>query len=378
MTKPRTRLTVVVALCFFFGIAWSAEELPNRLSDEAFWKLITDFSEPGGRFVSDNFVSNELGTQQVLSKLTQGRIAEGAYLGVGPEQNFTYIVALKPKISFIVDIRRQNMIEHLMYKALIEISADRAEFLSRLFSRARPADLNQDSSVVALFDAFRDIEADPNMFQESLGAIKDRLTTGHGFRLSMEDEGSLDYVFRAFYVGGPNLGYPGPNQAIRRGVVRILPTYEELMLDTDEQDQIRSYLATEENFLTLQQLEKNNLIVPLVGNFAGPTAIRSVGQYLKDHGATVTAFYTSNVEQYLFMSPDDWKSFYRNVSTLPVSSRSVFVRPLINTGPDGYSASPLFRPGFHWDTLLFPIADLVEAFSSGMIQSYFDVIQARN
>ncbi len=149
MTKQRIRFTVVFALCFFFGIAWSAEELPTRLSDEAFWKLVTDFSEPGGRFVSDNFVSNELGTQRVLSKLMQGRIADGAYLGVGPEQNFTYIVALKPKISFIIDIRRQNMIEHLMYKALIELSADRAEFLSRLFSRARPAELNQDSSVAA-------------------------------------------------------------------------------------------------------------------------------------------------------------------------------------------------------------------------------------
>jgi len=378
MTKQRIRFTVVFALCFFFGIAWSAEELPTRLSDEAFWKLVTDFSEPGGRFVSDNFVSNELGTQRVLSKLMQGRIADGAYLGVGPEQNFTYIVALKPKISFIIDIRRQNMIEHLMYKALIELSADRAEFLSRLFSRARPAELNQDSSVAALFDAFRDAEPDPQMFQENLAAIKERLGTGHGFKLTMEDEGSLEYVFRAFYVGGTNLGYPGPNQAIRRAAVRILPTYEELMLDTDEQDQLRSYLATEENFLTLQQLEKNNLIVPLVGDFAGPSAIRSVGAYLKDHGATVTAFYTSNVEQYLFMNAEEWKSFYRNVSMLPVNSRSVFIRPLINTGTDGYSASPLFRPGFHWDTLLVSIADLVDAFSSGMIQSYFDVIQARN
>src|SRR2546427_4386849 len=325
MTEHRIRFAVVLALCLLLGIAWSAQELPARLSDEAFWRVVTDFSEPGGRFVSDNFVSNELATQYVLSDLTQDRKASGAYLGVGPEQNFTYIVALKPKIAFIIDIRRQNMIEHLMYKALIELSANRAEFLSRLFSRARPAELNQDSSVAALFDAFRDAEPDPQMFQENLAAIKERLGTGHGFKLTMEDEGSLEYVFRAFYVGGTNLGYPGPNQAIRRAAVRILPTYEELMLDTDEQDQLRSYLATEENFLTLQQLEKNNLIVPLVGDFAGPSAIRSVGAYLKEHNATVSAFYTSNVEQYLFMSAEDWKNFYRNVSTLPLDSRSVFI-----------------------------------------------------
>ena len=116
------RLLVVVALCLFFSVAWSAQELPVRLSDEAFWKLVSDFSEPGGRFVSDNFVSNELNTQRVLSELARDRRASGAYLGVGPEQNFTYIVALQPQIAFIVDIRRQNMIEHLMYKALIELS----------------------------------------------------------------------------------------------------------------------------------------------------------------------------------------------------------------------------------------------------------------
>ena len=61
------------------------------------------------------------------------------YLGVGPEQNFTYIVALRPKLAFIVDIRRGNMNEHLLYKAFIELSADRADFLSRLFARPRPA-----------------------------------------------------------------------------------------------------------------------------------------------------------------------------------------------------------------------------------------------
>ena len=61
-----------------------------------------------------------------------------AYVGVGPDQNFTYIAALKPRIAFIVDIRRQNMLLHLMYKALIEMSPTREEFLSRLFSRPMP------------------------------------------------------------------------------------------------------------------------------------------------------------------------------------------------------------------------------------------------
>ena len=376
MTQTRIRLTIVLALCLFLGIAWSAQELPVRLSDEAFWNMVTEFSEPGGRFASDNFVSNELGIQLVLSDLTKDRKPAGAYLGVGPEQNFTYIVALQPKIAFIFDIRRQNMIEHLMYKALVELSSDRADFLSRLFSRPRPEAIGKGSTVAALFDAFGQADADPKMFDENLRTIKDRLIKEHEFKLTTDDESSLAYVFRAFYTSGPGLGYSNLNQTIRPAV-RILPTYEELMSDTDEQGKQRSYLATEENFQTLQQLEKNNLIVPLVGDFAGPKVIRSVGGYLKERNTNVSAFYLSNVEQYLFMG-EDWKRFYNNVSTLPLDSKSVFIRPLINTGIDGYSASPLFRPGFHWDTLLFPIRDLVGAFNSGMIQTYYDVISTRN
>src|SRR6516225_10100862 len=126
----KLRIATVFAICFFLSIG-SAEELSTRLTDDAFWKLVTDFSEPSGRFPSDNFASNELSIQRVLPQLVRGRKASGAYLGVGPEQNFTYIVALKPKIAFIIDIRRQNMVEHLMYKALFEMAADRADFLSR-------------------------------------------------------------------------------------------------------------------------------------------------------------------------------------------------------------------------------------------------------
>src|SRR5262249_822579 len=149
------------------------------------------------------------------------------------------------------------------------------------------------------------------------------------------------------------------------------------MTDSDTNGKAQSFLANEDNFLAVQYLEKNNLIVPLVADFAGPTAIRSLGHYLKERNAMVTAFYVSNVEQYLFMS-ESWKNFYANVATLPLDSKSVFIRPLINVGTGSYTASPLFRSGFHWDTLLFPIEDLISAFNAGMIHNYYDIIQLPN
>src|SRR5262244_4226577 len=135
-------VTAVVLVAFLGPLSVTssprlAAEVPRQLSDEVFWNMVTDFSETGGYFRSDNFVSNETTFQYVikdLKKTTPG----GVYLGVGPDQNFTYIVALQPKIAIIFDIRKQNAMQHLMYKALIETSADRAEFLSKLFSRKRP------------------------------------------------------------------------------------------------------------------------------------------------------------------------------------------------------------------------------------------------
>lgn len=374
------RIAAVLALCFFLSIG-SAEELSTRLTDEAFWKLVNDFSEPSGRFPSDNFASNELAIQRVLPELVAGRKGAGAYLGVGPEQNFTYIVALKPKIAFIIDIRRQNMIEHLMYKALIEMSSDRADFLSRIFSRPRPEKLGKTSSVAELFDAYRDVLPEQMLFQDNVSSVETHLTKDHGFTLSADDLTTLTYIMRAFVAGGPNLGYAGPMGA-NPAIPRILPTYEDLMVDTDDEGRQQSFLATEESFRTLQEFEKSNLIIPIVGDFAGPGAFHSVGDYLKKRGAVVSALYTSNVEQYLFMS-EDWKAFYKNVATLPLDSKSVFIRPLINTGdirvgPGPYSASPQFRTGFHFDTVLFPIQSLIKAFNADMIETYYDVIAVHN
>src|SRR5262249_17229430 len=138
----------------------ATEPIPGQLSDKAFWQLVLDLSESGGYFRADNFVSNEVTFQFPIPEMKQNTRPAGVYLGVGPDQNFTYIVALRPKIAFIFDIRRQNMLQHLMYKALIELSADRAEFLSRLFARHRPEGIGAESSAETLFQAYHDLPSD--------------------------------------------------------------------------------------------------------------------------------------------------------------------------------------------------------------------------
>ena len=109
--------------------------MQTQLTNEEFWKLSSSLSEVDGEFRSDDLLSNELGFQYVIPELLQTAQQGRVYMGVGPEQNFTYIAALKPSNSVLVDIRHGNLDVHLLYKALFELSANRAEFVSKLFSR---------------------------------------------------------------------------------------------------------------------------------------------------------------------------------------------------------------------------------------------------
>jgi hypothetical protein len=348
--------------------AQSATGIPPRLSDSTFWRIVTDFSEPGGFFRSDNFVSNETSFQYVIPELQRTTRQGGVYLGVAPDQNFTYLVALRPRIAFIVDIRRQNMIHHLMYKAMIEMAPDRAGFMSLLFARARPKGLDGDAPPEALFNGFANEAPDTLQFAKNLAAITEWLTKRHGFTLSAADLQSLEYVYRAFMTAGPDITYAFPNGG-GRGFGRW-PSFAQLMLETDGQGKNRAYLASEANFRVLKELETNNLIVPLVGNFSGDKALRTVGRYLKEHGATVTAFYTSNVEQYLFQQGDDWQRFYANVATLPLDSTSTFIRSLSNGNG--------FRPGSPNSRsiqLLSSVLETIKAVQDGRVQTYYDMIQ---
>src|SRR5579863_8116104 len=104
MLKKALILSVIGCLSFGLLRSKAAGTLPQRYTDTEFWRMVTEFSEPGGAFPYENFVSNEVSYQDILPDLTRIVKPGGAYLGVAPEQNFTYIAATRPKIAFILDI----------------------------------------------------------------------------------------------------------------------------------------------------------------------------------------------------------------------------------------------------------------------------------
>jgi hypothetical protein len=315
--------------------------VPAQITDAGFWRMVSDFSEEGGTFMFENFVSNEVTFQDVIPALERTATPGGAYLGVGPEQNFTYIAALRPGIAFIIDIRRQNMMELLIYKAIFEMSIDRADFISRLFSRKRPFGLTETSTADELFQAFGQANPDARRFEQNLKGIKDRLVQTHRFPLSIEDQNAIDHVYRAFFAAGPQMAYAFRSPGY---------TYVALMTGSDGHGKNRSYLASESNFQRVREMQRRNLIVPLVGDFAGPTVIPAVGQYLRVHHTTVSAFYTSNVEEYIRSPLGDYSRFCASVATLPVDTASTFIR---------------WTSGTAARTFLSPMNEFIEAFKEG-------------
>jgi hypothetical protein len=332
----RTRLLVLcLILVSAFAVFITAAPAPARLSDEQFWKMSTGYSEEDGIFRSDNLLSNELGFQYVIPELLQTAKQGRIYMGVGPEQNFTYIAALKPIMAFIVDIRHGNLDVHLMYKALFELSKDRADFLSKLFSRKRPNGLTTQSTARELFGAYLGADPSQDVYEQNLKTIVDHLKTKHGFMLSDGDVEGIEWALGNYYRYGPSITYNSSSAATAPAVVGTTGfgggrgggsvTYADLMMADDGNNRFRSYLANEENFAFLKDLESRNLLVPVVGDFGGSKAIREVGKYLKSIDAVVSAFYLSNVEQYL---SQDGKlaTFLSNVAALPLDQSSTFIR----------------------------------------------------
>jgi hypothetical protein len=350
-----------------FALATQTSTLPSEISDKEFWRLIVDLSEPGGSYPYENFVSNELQVQDVIPALKAITKPGGVYIGVGPEQNFTYVSALKSKLAFVVDIRRQNMLELLMYKALFELSPDRATFVGNLFSRVRPASLDTKTSADALFAAYEKAKVDPALYAKNLQAIKASLTK-HSFQLSNEDLGKIEYVFQVFSKGGPGITYEF-SSASPSSLVN--PTsYARIMTTSDPSGKNSAFLANEENYQYVREMQRKNLIVPLVGDFAGPAVIRNIGRYLKERNATVGVFYISNVETYL--DEPQKQAFYANVAALPVDSSSMFIRFILGNPARGLS---WWRPGMSNVSTVAPMSDLIRAVQSGQRPNYQQIIR---
>jgi hypothetical protein len=298
------------------------ESNASSVTDIEFSRLIHQLSEEGGYFWSNNYISNETSYLHVLDDLEKHQVKGGVYLGVGPNQNFTYIAAIRPELAFIVDIRRQNLLEHLLFKALIEKSESRDDYLSRLLGRPLRTRLPATTPLPEIVAAIEAATPEESYFREQLSLAEAELRGIPELALTEGDFEEIRQIHREFYRQGLEIKYDSWRSF-------FFPSLKEFLLETDLHGQNRNWLAKVEDFEYVREMQRGNRVIPIVGDFAGEQALRRLGRVLESRGAAVSAFYLSNVEFYLFRQRK-WPVFVENVRELPTNEGSVFIRAYAN------------------------------------------------
>lgn len=346
----------------------AAAPLAAPIPDSTFGRLVTELSGPGAYFDTDNLISNETSYLHVVGALERLDVSGGVYIGVGPDQNFSYMAAIRPRMAFILDIRRDNMLQQLMFKALFEAADDRVDYLALLTGRPPPAD-GRDWSEADILEILDYVDrAVPTT--ESERAALDTVAAhvgGRGVALSDQDMATIRRFHRVFIRAGLDLQF----QTHGRPPLWYYPTFRELLLQTDLDGERANYLASEEGFQFLKEMQERNLVIPVVGDFAGEHALPAIGRYIGEIGEQVSSFYTSNVEFYL-MGAGTFDRFAASVVALPRTYNAMIIRSVFR-GPFG-NRHPQRVPGYFSTQLLQPIDSFAQAVESGGFDGYSDLV----
>jgi hypothetical protein len=360
------------SLCLVLIVAALAATMPGSRHDPAgaqtpaaFASRIAALSEHGGYFDTDNLISNERSYLDVLPELERRGLRGGAYVGVGPDQNFSYIAAVRPSIAVIIDVRRDNLLLHLLFKALFALAPTRVEYLALLLGRPVPADPAawKDARIDRLV-GYASAAALPPGQIASLRARVDATVRKCGVPLSRDDLATIDRFHRRFIEAGLSLRF----QSTGRPPQSHYPTYRDLLLETDTAGRQGNYLASEAAYQFIRQLQARDLIIPVTGDLAGPSAMAAIGRLLDERRETLSALYASNVEFYLF-GDGRFPSFVGNLGRLRHTDRTVIIRSIFNR----YSLTGA-RRGSASASVVQPVRELIEGFAAGRYRRYHELI----
>jgi hypothetical protein len=360
------RLAIAALLMLSVMVAGASRIELSSKDRKGFAALSAKLSETPGYFDSDNLISNETSYLHVIHKLREIGVKGGVYVGVGPDQSYTYIAEIRPKMAIMIDIRRDCLLQHLLYKALFENSRNRVEYLSLFFGKPFPKGGNwEQKGIKELVDYIDNTPTDAKLGEKTLSDLK-RDIQKYGFQLSDTDMRTIEQIYRAFLNAGLDIRYSSHHRPPRS----IYPTYRELLLERDLDGQMQNYFNSEDKFQFLKKLHDQDMIVPVTGDLSGPQALKSVGKYVEDMKEKISAFYVSNVEFYL-LRQGSYEKFIENVKSLPIDNRSVMIRSYFNY----YAPKHPQAEGDHFSTqLLQKVTDLIKQCSEGDCESYMDIV----
>ena len=249
--RAGVRATALLSLLSLAIAAWALRGIAQPTA-QSFASRVERLSEEGGDFDTDNLISNERSYLEVVPALKAAGVSGGAYIGVGPDQNFSYIAQIRPAIAFIVDIRRDNLLLHLLFKALFASAQNRVEYLSLLTGRpvARPS---------------RDVARREPRTHRRRTSTRARPTprrrppprspaARHHRRLRRAAHGGRLRTIQRFHHSFVNAGLSLKFESRGRAPRSAYPTLRDLLLATDRAGRSWNYLASEADFQFVRSL----------------------------------------------------------------------------------------------------------------------------
>jgi hypothetical protein len=348
------------AWILLLGLPSLGQQAPPSAS--SFATAVSTLSEREGYFDTDNLISNESSYLQVVPDLKRRGVRGGVYIGVGPDQNFSYIAETRPVVAYVVDIRRDNVLLHLLFKALFHESRSRVAYLATLFGRAVPKDEDAwrtaDADRLAAY-----VEAAPRIDATALHARLERVVKSFGVPLSAEDTRTIAGFHQRFIDAGLALRF----QSAGRPPQWNYPTYRDLLVDRDASGRQANFLASEDGYQFLRDLQGRDLVIPIVGDLSGPAALANIGKAIAARHERLETFYVSNVEFYLFRE-GTFPRFIANLKQIPHADNAVLIRSFFGRVP---LAPP--RQGDNSVSQAASIGDLLRGVAEGRVRSYSDL-----
>ena len=335
-----------------------------------FARLVQQLSESGGYFDTDNLISNEASYLQVIGAIRSVGVRGGAYLGVGPDQNFSYITAVRPEVAFILDLRRDNQLLHFLFKSVFESARNRLEFMCLLFGRPAPANVMSwnGRSLADLIAYVDQTPADTLRHQRDHRVLVERIRS-YGVPLSNADLATLRRFHDEFARSGLDLRFT----SYGRGPRSYYPTIRQLYLEKDLRGEQSNYLGREDDYQFLRDLERRGRVIPLVGDFGGSRALKGIAAFLASRHLAVSLFYTSNVEFYLFRQ-GTFRRYVENMRALPWADSALVVRSYFG-GVMG-QPHPQAVPGYASVQLAERATDFLRITADPDRVSYWDLVTA--
>lgn len=285
----------------------SAERTPYKA-------LLERLSEPpAGPASADNLMTNEDSIASVLDRVRElpGRTA---YLGVGPDQNYSMIAAARHSVALILDYRTKNRNLHLLHKPLVEMSADRRAYLSRFWARSPMIDPAAWADAARLVAAFAATPMKPELLAEAQDMVR-RSLESEGFR-SEEDLAEIRKI-------QARLAGPGPDA--RFLALKMYPAIGHLIAMKTRSGRPGHWLADDALYAEVRRLHQADAILPVVADWAGTQAMPKIAAYLNSSQFEVGCVYVSDVEFFLFRA-GSFDRYVANLARLPIADEAVIVR----------------------------------------------------